>query len=463
MHLARRPSRPARRPQGSAAVLAGLLLLACSSPDEGGDLVGTGGAALGGALTGGLVTGGLPASGGASSTGGAGGSGGATMGGAGGAVPGVGGTSTGGGPAAGGSGGASAGGASSGGWTTGGGWTGGASSGGWATGGSTTGGAGLGGWATGGSTTGGASSGGWAATGGSTMGGAELGGAATGGWTMGGETATGGEPSGGAASGGDGSGGATSGGGAGGAAATTPITLWIAGDSTVANGNTPCPTGWGKVFDPLFNDLVTVVNSAIGGRSVRNWLYSVSDTMGADGECVINTDAGGAPVIQSHWQAMLDGMSAGDYLFVQFGINDGSATCNRHVGVEEFKNECAMMAAAARERGANPVFVTPVSAVACDGSSARTTRDTYANATLQVGAEQGVPVIDLHQLSVALYDELGFCPIPGGDVSAGTTGPVGDFFCDDHTHFSATGAPVIAGLVADAVRAQGLPLAEYLD
>ncbi len=453
MHLPRRSSRPARRPQGSATVVAGMILLACSSPDEGGDRAGTGGAALGGAVTGGLATGGLPASGGAS----AGGSGGGTMGGTGGAIAG-----TGGGPAAGGSGAAPAGGASSGGWATGGGWTGGASSGGWATGGSTTGGASSGGWATGGSPTGGTELGG-AATGGWTTGGAELGGAATGGWTTGGEVATGGEPTGGAASGGDGSGGAPSGGGAGGAAATTPITLWIAGDSTVANGNTPCPTGWGKVFEPLFNDLVTVVNSAIGGRSVRNWLYSVSDTLGADGECVINTDAGGAPVIQSHWQAMLDGMSTGDYLFVQFGINDGSATCNRHVGVEEFKAEYAMMAAAARERGANPVFVTPVSMVACDGSSARTSRDTYANATLQVGAEQGVPVIDLHQLSVALYDELGFCPIPGGDVSASTTGPVGDFFCDDHTHFSATGAPVIAGLVADAVREQGLPLTAYLE
>ncbi|HOU93945.1 MAG TPA: GDSL-type esterase/lipase family protein, partial [Polyangiaceae bacterium] len=186
-------------------------------------------------------------------------------------------------------------------------------------------------------------------------------------------------------------------------------------------------------------------------------------TMGSDGECVLNTDASGAPVIQAHWQAMLDGMSDGDYLFVQFGINDGSATCDRHVGVAAFKAEYAKMAAAARERGAHPIFVTPVSAVACNGSTARTTRDTYANATLEVGAAEDVPVIDLHRASVDLYDELGFCPIPGGDVSASTTGPVGDFFCDDHTHFSATGAPVIAGLVADAVREQGLSLSAYLE
>ena len=32
------------------------------------------------------------------------------------------------------------------------------------------------------------------------------------------------------------------------------------------------------------------------------------------------------------------GMKAGDYLFIQFGINDSSATCDRHVGVEAFKS-----------------------------------------------------------------------------------------------------------------------------
>jgi lysophospholipase L1-like esterase len=65
-------------------------------------------------------------------------------------------------------------------------------------------------------------------------------------------------------------------------------------------------------------------------------------------------------------------------------------------------------------------------------------------------------------LTVALYNSLRFCPVPGGDVSATTTGPVGDFFCDDHTHFSPTGAVQISTLVANAVRAQIPGLASYL-
>ncbi len=220
--------------------------------------------------------------------------------------------------------------------------------------------------------------------------------------------------------------------------------------------------GWGKSFDSLFDDRVTVVNSAVGGRSVRTWLYNVGTTMDSTGECVLAKDSLGNPTIQSRWQAMLDGMKTGDYLFIQFGINDGDSTCDRHVGIEAFKTTYGVMAAAAKERGTEPVFITPVSAIACNGSTARATRGSYVTATNDAGTTYDVPVIDLHQLSIDLYNMRGFCPIPGGDVSASTTGPVGDFFCDDHTHFSASGAPDIAALVAGGIRTESLGLAAYL-
>jgi len=241
-----------------------------------------------------------------------------------------------------------------------------------------------------------------------------------------------------------------------------PVTLWIAGDSTVANGQTPCPRGWGGAFAPLFNDLVNVVNSAAGGRSVHTWLYNVQTVMGDDGECLLDRDASGEPTLQPRWQAMLDGMKAGDYLFVQFGINDGDRTCDRHVGIPAFETALEMMARAAQERGAFPIFLTPVSMVACNGTTARGSRGEFVPATLRAGEAAGATVIDLHERSVALYQELGFCPIPGGDVSAETGGPVGDFFCDDHTHFSNVGAARMAELVSAALVEQGIPLAAYL-
>ncbi len=264
-----------------------------------------------------------------------------------------------------------------------------------------------------------------------------------------------------------GSGGRAATGGSGGASgtgtATSNVTIWIAGDSTVANGSTPCPVGWGALFASHFNSRVTVKNSAIGGRSVRTWLYNVQSTMDSStGECARTMDASGQPTISTGWKTMLDGMKSGDYLFIQFGINDGDTACPRHVGLDAFKTAFGMMAQAAKDRGANPVFLTPVSAIACNGSTARATRGSFVTATQDAGKQYDVPVIDLHDLSIKLYNEKGFCPLQGGDVSASTTGPVGDFFCEDHTHFDRTGATAIAQLVADAVRTLNLGLAGYL-
>ncbi len=238
--------------------------------------------------------------------------------------------------------------------------------------------------------------------------------------------------------------------------------VWIAGDSTVANGNTPCPTGWGKHFGELFDDKITVVNSAAGGRSVRTWMYQVQTQMGDDGECLLNRDGTGEPLLQDRWQAMLDEMAEGDTLLIQFGINDGAATCDRHVGLDAFKESYGVLAAAAKARGTQPVFITPVSAIACNGDVPRGTRGGFVDATIEAGDEFDVPVVDLHALSVERYTELGFCPIPGGDVTARTDGDVGEYFCDDHTHFSPSGARDMAQIMAEAVAALELPLAAYL-
>jgi lysophospholipase L1-like esterase len=252
--------------------------------------------------------------------------------------------------------------------------------------------------------------------------------------------------------------------GSGGAGGVLPnITVWIAGDSTVANASS-CPIGWGARFKALFDEKVAVTNSAVGGRSVRTWLYDVQDSKDSAGECNLGKDSQGNPTVQARWTTMLSGMKAGDYLFIQFGINDGDSTCPRHVGASAFKTSYGLLAQAAKDRGAQPVFVTPVSQIACSGNTvSKGTREPYVTATKEAGTQYAVPVIDLNRLSIALYQSLGFCPIPGGtDVSASTTGAVGTFFCDDHTHFDSSGATQIASLVANALRDQNLGLAAYL-
>jgi lysophospholipase L1-like esterase len=241
-------------------------------------------------------------------------------------------------------------------------------------------------------------------------------------------------------------------------AAAAPITVWLAGDSTMANpGTARCPVGWGSQFDALFNTDVTVRNEAVGGRSIQTWLYerNVSSTKGPDGECRLTSST-----YSSRWQAMLNastGMKTGDYLFIQFGINDSSSTCPRHVGSARYKQLMTMMVQSALARGAHPVLLTPVAAITCSGGTATKNRG-FVNETFAVGSATRAPAVDLQSLSVALYNNLRFCP-NNGDYGSG---PVGAFFCNDHTHFETYGAQRIAGLVAEDVRRQNLPLATYL-
>lgn len=154
-------------------------------------------------------------------------------------------------------------------------------------------------------------------------------------------------------------------------------------------------------------------------------------------------------------------MRAGNFLFIQFGINDGDRNCPRHVGSQAFMNEDRLMANAAKARDAFPVSVTPAPAIRCSGDSAVASRG-FLNEVFAVGMELNIPVIDLHQLGIDLYNRLGFCPVPGGGVSAATGGAVGQFFCDDHTHFDTAGARQISQLIVQELVAQDSPLANYL-
>lgn len=241
------------------------------------------------------------------------------------------------------------------------------------------------------------------------------------------------------------------------AAAAATVKIWMAGDSTMMNPQGTCPAGWGSQFAAYFTTDVLVQNSAVGGRSIQTWLYegNVTGVKDSAGECVVSP-----ATYSTRWTGMLDaatGMRAGDYLFIQFGINDGASACPRHVGAARYQQLLGVMARAAVARGAKPVLVTPVAAITCSGGTAVGNRG-FLTETRNAAAANGVPVIDLHQRSVALYNALRLCP-NNGDYTAGA---VGAFFCNDRTHFEVAGARQIAGLITTALREQGIPLASYL-
>ena len=239
----------------------------------------------------------------------------------------------------------------------------------------------------------------------------------------------------------------------------TPTTVWMAGDSTMS-GSGCDGGGWGTQFASVFNSSVTVVNSSVAGRSIQTWLYdpNVTSTMDANGECIVNPKT-----YNPRWTSMTDpntGMKPGDYLFIEFGINDATTTCEagktRHVGSALFQTYLTTMAQAAKDRGAQPIFLTSMSGLQCSGSTAQPNR-AFGPETKAAGAADNVEVIDMTVISAALYTSLGLCPSSGV-----TSGASGAFFCNDTTHFEKAGALQIAQMVGKALKDQGIGLGAYV-
>jgi lysophospholipase L1-like esterase len=260
-----------------------------------------------------------------------------------------------------------------------------------------------------------------------------------------------------------GAGGTVDGGAVGGATGPIPdagpvdpskkITFWMVGDSTMQNcSGSAGQCGWAAEFQQYCGPNVTVSNQARGGRSISTWIWgdpNVSKTAtDASGECQIIDNK----TYSDNLTTMLDptkGMQPGDWVYVAFGINDGSAGCNRHVGKALFQSDLDFMATTIRSKGANPIFGTSTSGQSCSGSTNMPNRG-FGPETKAAGAAANVPVIDLTTLSAALYNSLKLCP--GGSST----------FWADGTHFKTEGATQVAGVVAKAIKDQGIGLAAYL-
>ncbi|NYI03941.1 GDSL-type esterase/lipase family protein [Allostreptomyces psammosilenae] len=229
------------------------------------------------------------------------------------------------------------------------------------------------------------------------------------------------------------------------AVADDGITVYLAGDSTVQTYDPywAPQAGWGQMLDRYLTDDVTVENHAIGGRSSRSF------------------------VEQGRLDAILDEIQPGDYLFVQFGHNDASVNIpERYTSPEDYKEYLRDdYIAGARERGAIPVIVTPVSRRSFNAETGRfnVSFPTYVQAATEVAAEENVPLVDLSASSRAYLDGIGpeeaksvFLHVPAGVYPNRPNGTV------DDTHFQEYGAIQMARLVAQDVSGLDTPLARHV-
>ncbi|MGN1116178.1 MAG: rhamnogalacturonan acetylesterase, partial [Candidatus Ornithomonoglobus sp.] len=158
-------------------------------------------------------------------------------------------------------------------------------------------------------------------------------------------------------------------------------TIYIAGDSTAQTYDYTKAypqTGWGQVFGDYFTDDVVVENRAMAGRSSKSY--------DNDGRL----------------DKILTEMHPGDYVFIQFGINDGAAAKpERYISVEDYKKLITdKYIGEVKKRGGIPVLLTPTAASWWDeeNNCFMESRQDYAEPTREIAEETGIEFIDINDI-----------------------------------------------------------------
>jgi lysophospholipase L1-like esterase len=201
-------------------------------------------------------------------------------------------------------------------------------------------------------------------------------------------------------------------------------TIWVGGDSTVANYyplDTSVQGGWGQMLAPYVEcEGFQVRNMASGGQIARGFRD--------DGQL----------------EAILQYIKPGDLFLLEMGINDTAA---KNATTEaQFKEIMRDMVRQVAAKGATPVLVTPQGrATDFNSSGVHTALNRwYRNATLALAQEESVPLVDLNVLSSAYFTEIG----PEATLALYMTG--------DTLHPNRAGATELARLVAEDLERQGL-------
>jgi lysophospholipase L1-like esterase len=227
------------------------------------------------------------------------------------------------------------------------------------------------------------------------------------------------------------------------ALAKEPITIFLAGDSTMAHKqeNKRPETGWGEQLQKHFDERrVRVDNHAQNGRSTKSF------------------------IAEGRWQALIDKVRAGDYVLIQFGHNDQPKEKAAHTTPEEFRRNLERFVDDVRAKKATPVLLTPVMRRRFDEKGVfQDTHFEYPDIVRSVAAERTVALIDMHRESEKVLVKYGpeesrklFLQLKPGENPNYPQG------VEDNTHFSPLGADVMADIAVEGIRQQKLGLAKYL-
>ncbi len=219
--------------------------------------------------------------------------------------------------------------------------------------------------------------------------------------------------------------------------------IFIASDSTAQTyKESYAPQqGWGYYLGNYFNSNVTVDNRAIAGRSSKSFYDNGRLT------------------------SILDSMKPGDYLLVDFGINDGAASkperyapvCGNVDNPTEgsFEYYITLYIQGTLEKGGTPILMSPTLSIKNQQQPFTAGYRNIDSACRALAAKYNIPYFDLGQAMVDQFNNTDYNTVYNYYLGGATGGT-------DFTHLTETGANVTAQIIAKGIQKMGIPLSNQV-
>ena len=223
---------------------------------------------------------------------------------------------------------------------------------------------------------------------------------------------------------------------------TTATTIFLCGNSTVVDQPYEPWASWGQMIPRWFGPEVSISNNAESGLTAGSFLGSY------------------------RLDKILTMMKKGDYVICEFGHNDQKEKMAGAGAWYNFSYYLKIFIDKVRAKGGNIIFVTPTQRRRFDDathSKILETHGDYPDAMRAVAKREGVPVIELHDMTRTFFEALGYENSKKALVHyPANTFPGQDKPLADNTHFNPYGAYEIAKMVVMGMKQLNLPIVKYL-
>lgn len=223
---------------------------------------------------------------------------------------------------------------------------------------------------------------------------------------------------------------------------TTATTIFLCGNSTVVDQPYEPWASWGQMIPRWFGPEVSISNNAESGLTAASFLGSY------------------------RLDKILTMMKKGDYVICEFGHNDQKEKMAGAGAWYNFSYNLKVFIDKVRAKGGNIIFVTPTQRRRFDDathSKILETHGDYPDAMRAVAKREGVPVIELHDMTRTFFEALEYENSKKALVHyPANTFPGQDKPLADNTHFNPYGAYEIAKMVVMGMKQLNLPIVKYL-